>query len=605
MNFVKKISFLLSSIFLFLIISCSNGMLNSTNISLCFDVSQLYNKSSDISRNDILLNNNQVFRGKLNVAIYQIKDVNAPESYVDFDDTKFKKISSSSGDVAIDGTVSVVLNEVPVGVKAFIVAELFNEQNGDLELVYAGLSNTFEVTEGTNVVELELRRIVNEVAYNLTFVLGDDAKWNEDYIAPAIYSEEDASIIALPSKENIFRENYIFDGWYDNAEYNGTALINLAGKTGDLTLYARWRSENQVATVQFSEPDGGVDASTNIILTCETENATIYYSYDGKEFSDKWEQDSWLEYTSATSGGITIFAEGSTNPAPVTIYAIAVCDGMENSDVATITYTLNVYTLNFDANGGTLLSGMQSSVPVTSGDTYDFSNIVPTKTGYDFKGWYLSTNPDATENSITRYEPNIENTLNKTVTFYAKWEPITYTVIFNPNDGSALPTYPTQPFTYDVEQALDANPFTRTGYTFTGWNTVEDPTTTPGVSYNDKQSVKNLTTTSESITLYAQWEANKATITVTMPTYSDIQGELKEPTRNDDGDLIFTVPEGVTYTHNIWYVNGKKEKQNASSPTTWTFDTTNLLGGIYTIMLVVEDSNGNKYSAEWQITVEK
>ena len=609
MNFVKKISFLLSSIFLFLIISCSNGMLNSTNISLCFDVSQLYNKSSDISRNDILLNNNQVFRGKLNVAIYQIKDVNAPESYVDFDDTKFKKISSSSGDVAIDGTVSVVLNEVPVGVKAFIVTELFNEQNGDLELVYAGLSNTFEVTEGTNVVELELRSIVNKVTYELTFVLGDGAKWNEDYIAPAIYSEEDASKIALPSKENIFRENYIFDGWYDNAEYNGTAIINLAGKTGNITLYAKWRDENQVATVQFSEPAGGVDASTKITLTCDTEGATIYYSYEGKEFNkDSWQNNAWHMYQSdaATSEGITIFANGSTNP--VTIYAIAVCDGMENSAVATIEYTLNEYTVHLDANGGTLGTSVTSSITVKSGDTFNLSRYTATRTGYTFKGWYEVKNPDfTTSGEVSEFIPSRDNAPNKTKTFYAGWEPIKYTVTFDPNGGSVPPTYPTQTFTYDVEQELYANQFTRAGYTFKGWNTVKDPTEANlGVSYNDKERVKNLTTISEEITLYAQWEANKATITVTMPTYSDIP-ELTAPTRNDDGDLTFTAPESpadVEYTHNIWYVNGVKDRQNQYPDSRqWTFNTSN--GGIYTIMLVVEDSNGNKYSAEYQVTVTK
>ena len=183
---------------------------------------------------------------------------------------------------------------------------------------------------------------------------------------------------------------------------------------------------------------------------------------------------------------------------------------------------------------------------------------------------------------------------------------IEYTVVFYPNGGTATTQEINQSFTYDVEQELYANPFTREGYTFKGWNTVEAPTTeNPGVSYNDKQSVKNLTT-SESITLYAQWEANKSTITVTMPTYSDIQGELKEPTKNDDGTQItFTAPEGVTYTHNIWYVNGKEKQQNMSSPTTWTFKTSEYVGGIYTIMLVVVDSNGNKNSAEWQVTVTK
>ena len=207
------------------------------------------------------------------------------------------------------------------------------------------------------------------------------------------------------------------------------------------------------------------------------------------------------------------------------------------------------------------------------------------------------------------YTINIENTPNKTVTFYAKWEPIKYTVTFEPNGGSVPPTYPTQTFTYDVEQELYANQFTRAGYTFKGWNTVQNPTTENlGVSYIDKQSVKNLTTISERITLYAQWEANKATITVTMPEYTDIS-ELEKPTENNNGSLTFKAPEspadGVTYEHNIWYVNGKEKQQNTGSTNEWTFDTTNLSGGIYTIMLVVVDSNGNKYSAEYQVTVTK
>lgn len=594
MNFVKKISFLLSSIFLFLIISCSNGMLNSTNISLCFDVSQLYNKSSDISRNDILLNNNQVFRGKLNVAIYQIKDVNAPESYVDFDDTKFKKISSSSGDVAIDGTVSVVLNEVPVGVKAFIVAELFNEQNGDLELVYAGLSNTFEVTEGTNVVELELRSIVNKVTYELTFVLGDGAKWNEDYIAPAIYSEEDASDIDLPSKEDIFRENYIFDGWYDNAEYNGTAIINLAGKTGDLTLYARWRAENQVATVQFSEPAGGVDMATEITLSCETEGATIYYSYEGKEFSDTWWVDSWFEYTSdaAPSEGITVFANGSTNP--VTIYAIAVCNEMENSAVATIKYTLNEYTIYLDANGGTLDTNVNSPIIVKSGEKVSLSGYIATRTGYTFKGWYEDKNLDPTSGEISEFTPRRDNAPNKIKTFYAGWNPNSYTVVFNGNSEDAS-SMASQEFKYDEPNALNQNTIVRTGYTFTGWNTEADGT---GTSYADKEVVSNLTSTDEGrFILYAQWQPNTASINVTLPTYIDISG-LSNPTKNDN-NVVFTASGYESYA---WYVNG--EKQTNATSGQFIFDTTSVPGGIYTIMLVVTNSSGS-YSAEWQVTVDK
>ena len=438
------------------------------------------------------------------------------------------------------------------------------------------------------------------INYSIKYEL-NDGTWEDNFIPIESYTIESAADLVLPTSEHLTKQGFVFDGWYDNSEYTEYAIDSLVGRTGDLTLYAKWRDVNQVATVKFSPAAGGVDMGTEITLSCETQGATIHYTLDGTDPTE-----SRSVYTPEKP--ISIDDILSDEQEEVTIKAYAICEGMNDSDVSTITYKLNVYTLNFDAKGGTLPDGMQSSEQVTSGDTYKILGDL-TKTGYKFIGWYLSETPDATEDPIVEYVPNIEDNPTKIVTFYAGWEAITYTVKFDSNGGSVLPTYPTQSFTYDVEEELYANQFTREGYTFKGWNTVQNPTTeNPGVSYIDKQSVKNLTI-SEEITLYAQWQANKATITVTLPTYSDIQGELKEPTKNDDGTKItFTAPEsptGVTYTHNIWYVNGKKKQQNMSSPTTWTFDTTNLPGGIYTIMLVVEDSNGNKYSAEYQVTVTK
>ena len=739
---------------LFVTFSCSNSMLDSTDISIGVDLSELNLNYTSLDN----LENNSKFK----VSLYEVeKPEQVPVDYKSVDKSLYKMLASSYSSINDTKQASVVLNDIPVGINAFIIAEVFENDVDSSNVLYAGISKVFEVLPEKNIVDLELESCVIDepvftleyktqteivistqknikagtsiplpqtinlgelgikgfgkflgfytdsdftgnpitsvvvdkditlyakfeiIDYSITYVIdgatwknytpnssynvlnaaisyipkGEDLEkvgytfegwykdadykekitslvglfeditlyakweailynityelaggnWKDSYSENQKYTVEDASDTILPDSTWISRDGFVFEGWYDNAAYTGTAIKNLAGRTGNITLYARWRDANQVATVQFSEPAGGVDASTKITLTCATENATIYYSYEGKEFNkDSWQNNAWHMYQSdaATSEGITIFANGSTNP--VTIYAIAVCDGMENSAVATIEYTLNVYTLNFDAKGGTLPDGMQPSVQVTSGDTYKIPGDDSTKTGYKFIGWYLSTNPDATEDPIVEYVPNIENTLNKIVTFYAKWEPIEYTVVFNPNDGTATTQEINQSFTYDVEKELNANPFTRTGYTFKGWNTVQNPTRENlGVSYNDKQSVKNLTT-SESITLYAQWEANKSTITVTMPTYSDIQGELKEPTKNDDGtQMTFTVPEGVSYTHNIWYVNGEEKQQNTGSTNKWTFDTTNLPGGIYTIMLVVEDSNGNKYSAEWQVTVTK
>jgi uncharacterized repeat protein (TIGR02543 family) len=64
-------------------------------------------------------------------------------------------------------------------------------------------------------------------------------------------------------------------------------------------------------------------------------------------------------------------------------------------------------------------------------------------------------------------------------------------------------------FTYDVEQALTANTFTRNGYEFAGWAKSTDGEKI----YNNNESVKNLTADNNAtVTLYAVWEKT--------PTYS-------------------------------------------------------------------------------------
>ena len=441
------------------------------------------------------------------------------------------------------------------------------------------------------------------INYSITYELAG-GNWKDSYSENQKYTVEDASDTILPDSTWISKEGFVFEGWYDNSEYTGTAITNLAGKTGNITLYAKWRDENQVATVQFSEPAGGVDASTNITLTCDTENATIYYSYEGKEFNkDSWQNDGWQKYTSdatATSEGITIFANGTTNSNPVTIYAIAVCDGMENSDVATIEYTLNEYTVHLDANGGTLNTSVIFPITVKSGNTVSLLDYTATRTGYTFKGWYEDKNPDfTTPGEVRDFTPSSDNAPNKTKTFYAGWEPITYTVVFDGNGADASSSMASQEFKYDESKALNQNTFVRTGYTFTGWNIVKNPTdTNPGEYYADNAVVSNLTyTDGERFTLYAQWQPNTASITVTLPTYTEISGLSNQTTNGNN--VVFTASGYKSYA---WYVNGDKQTATSSS---FTFNTSSVPGGIYTIMLVVEDSNGNKYSAEWQVTVTK
>ena len=88
-----------------------------------------------------------------------------------------------------------------------------------------------------------------------------------------------------------------------------------------------------------------------------------------------------------------------------------------------------------------------------------------------------------------------------TVTGMADISAFPYTVKFNANGGTG--SMANQSFTYGTAKALTANAFTRTGYVFQGWAT----SASGGKVYNDKQSVKDLTTTSGAVVnLYAVWK---------------------------------------------------------------------------------------------------
>ena len=93
-------------------------------------------------------------------------------------------------------------------------------------------------------------------------------------------------------------------------------------------------------------------------------------------------------------------------------------------------------------------------------------------------------------------------------THTANWNPITYDILFDANSGTG--TIANQTLTYDSSATLTPNSFTRTGWTFTGWNTESDGS---GISYTNEAIVENLTTTNnDTITLYAQWDQDIYTV---------------------------------------------------------------------------------------------
>ena len=171
-------------------------------------------------------------------------------------------------------------------------------------------------------------------------------------------------------------------------------------------------------------------------------------------------------------------------------------------------WEINQYTITFDTNGGSEIAPITQDygTEITAPDN-------PTRKGYTFKGW---------DKEIPETMP-AEN-----ITVKAQWEINQYTITFDTNGGSEI-----APITQDYGTEITApDKPTRKGYTFKGWDK-EIPETMPA----------------ENITVKAQWEINRYTITFDTNGGSEIA-----PITQDYGTEI-TAPDKPTrkgYTFKGW-----------------------------------------------------
>ncbi|MDY6426347.1 MAG: InlB B-repeat-containing protein [Synergistales bacterium] len=311
--------------------------------------------------------------------------------------------------------------------------------------------------------------------------------------------------VATPLTANAFtRTGYTFSGWNTSADATGTSYADKASikVSADKTLYAQWTAI--IYVISYDLNGGTNNASNPISYTVTSPDITLQApTKTGYTFA-KW-----------TSGDteITSIPQGSTGN--MTLKA---------------NWTLINYAISYDLDGGTNNASNPTSYTVTSPD---ITLQAPTKTGYTFAKW---TSGDTEITSIPQGSTG-------DMTLKANWTANTYTVKFNGNGGTGSMSDLT--LTYDVEQALSNNTFTRTGYTFNNWKDNDG-----NKSYNGGASVKNLTTVNgATITLYAQWKVNQYTL-----TFNTNGGSAISAITQDYGTAV-TAPANPTkegYTFNGW-----------------------------------------------------
>jgi len=231
------------------------------------------------------------------------------------------------------------------------------------------------------------------------------------------------------------RSGYTFGGYYTDTDGNGTMIINSSGTivsgktstfTADPTLYAKWTANTYTVTLNQQTGSGGtssVTATYGSAMPSASAPSRTGYTFNG--------------YYGSTGGVGTKYYNSNMSSAHVwdvagaeTIYAY---------------WTANTYSISYVLNSGT-----HGTTHPTSA-TYDtpFYVSAPTRTGYNFTGWTVTSGlntstakwgtTSATTESITStstkcvngtsnvYFRSITATANGSVTLTANWSVKSFT----------------------------------------------------------------------------------------------------------------------------------------------------------------------------------
>jgi len=360
--------------------------------------------------------------------------------------------------------------------------------------------------------------------YTLTF--NGNGHTGGTVTTPTDYQKDVQVTIPYASATSLVKTGYEFDSWNSSSdgtgnEYTEGQTINMPSSA--LTLYAIWT----VATYDITYVlNGGVNGANPTTYTIETPTITLIvatktgYTFDGWFLAD--------EVTEVTQIAVGSYGD-------VTLYAH---------------WTAIDYTLTYDkgtATGGDAPAAV-TDANYLQGITLPLESAATMyKTGYSLEYWV-----DA---ALATYVPGATYSMPAANTILtAQWAlNNTYYVIFNTNGGSG--SMSNQGIVQGVSANLTANTFTRTGYTFSGWNTVAGG---GGTAYANQASY---TMGSSNANLYAQWTVNSYTVSF------DSQGGSSVSNQSVNYGALVSEPSDPTktnYNFSAWYTD-------SGLTTLWTF----------------------------------
>ena len=277
-------------------------------------------------------------------------------------------------------------------------------------------------------------------------------------------------------------------------ELGGLALISGESFTVNVVKVVNGNAVDSVTLTQKclqSTGHAGYNHSTNLRTLANMSGFSGYKGYN------------WSNYTTVPTSYTSGLAPNS-NYASVHYNITGSAPYKANETLFLFFEEEKIFTLNYDANGGT--GAPESQTAKSTADEYDFtiSSVEPTRDGYTFLGWEL--NPI---DSIGCFFAGDSITVEDTTTLYAIWEraeQVTLTYYGNGNTGGTVPASQTVNKGEDVT-IKNAGTLVRTGYIFLGWDAEQnaaEPSWNPG----------DIMRLMEDTDLYAVWKPDEGRPTI-------------------------------------------------------------------------------------------
>lgn len=204
--------------------------------------------------------------------------------------------------------------------------------------------------------------------------------------------------------------DHYFIGWCLNEDLSDNPFMILPGTLqGNVTVYAKYQ-EIPVYNINYVLDGGTLPENAPISFKEGTSVNLVEAIKDGAFFAG------WYDNPELTGNPITIIESSVKND--ITLYAKWTAYNYKN--------------INYVLDGGTLSEDAPTNYVVTVG--VDLSNVVPTKDGYKFLGWF--DNAEGLGNPITEISKDAE----EDITLYALWqdETINFDVTYVLNGGSLI-----------------------------------------------------------------------------------------------------------------------------------------------------------------------